>query len=506
MKKLYVLISFAALLSGAVSCSLKEEADAFATPDTFFQTEAQCKAALNGCYIPAKILWNSSLNQVTDCCSDLLYCTTNKLDLGLDISPSNPRFGSSAWRQGYAGVRNCNDCIYGFEHSPVPAEKLAPMIAEAKILRAFFYYFLTCMFKDVPFYLESIRSHGQLAKIARYGRMDAHIIRDSLITELQEIVGDPDAESNILPQRRTYEDPDRRAGAMMGNMLIAKMAMWEEEWDVALEALRRIEKVYGEFTEENYPLSDIRFSERNVPERIFEIQHRYVMGGISYVGGFSSICLPKREQGTSIYAGVDIPELGNMAVTYTAMRPNLHFLSNFYGKNSTDKRKDYVFAWSYKGQTFTGTSTRPWPGPKFWCWNMQNAEDGNNYPVYRYADAILMMAECFCMNYDLDQATLYLNKVKTRAGITTFPSGMGQTEIMEEIKKERGRELIGEFMRKFDLVRWGEWYDTVVATTDNATIKQNIRPCHEYYPIPDTEIKNSHGALDNDAYDRSIDF
>ena len=27
-----------------------------------------------------------------------------------------------------------------------------------------------------------------------------------------------------------------------------------------------------------------------------------------------------------------------------------------------------------------------------------------------------------------------------------------------------------------------------------------MRPCHEYYPIPDTEVVYSGYALDNDAY------
>ena len=70
---------------------------------------------------------------------------------------------------------------------------------------------------------------------------------------------------------------------------------------------------------------------------------------------------------------------------------------------------------------------------------------------------------------------------------------------MDEIQKERGRELIDEFQRKFDLVRWGIWYTQTYENTGSSSLKENIRPCHEYYPIPDTQVVYSGYALDNKA-------
>ena len=58
----------------------------------------------------------------------------------------------------------------------------------------------------------------------------------------------------------------------------------------------------------------------------------------------------------------------------------------------------------------------------------------------------------------------------------------------------------GEFQRKFDMVRWGIWYERTAALSDYAKVKTSIQPCHEYYPIPDTEVIYSGGALDNNEY------
>lgn len=114
-------------------------------------------------------------------------------------------------------------------------------------------------------------------------------------------------------------------------------------------------------------------------------------------------------------------------------------------------------AWEYDGKPFSGVGTRPWLGPKFWCPGMQNTADFSNQKVFRYADAILMMAECYAETEDSDEAVRYLNMVRERAGTTAYVF-KNKDALLEEIQKERGRELLGEFQRKFDLVRWGIWY------------------------------------------------
>ena len=68
------------------------------------------------------------------------------------------------------------------------------------------------------------------------------------------------------------------------------------------------------------------------------------------------------------------------------------------------------------------------------------------------------------------------------------------------IQSERARELGGEFHRKFDLVRWGIWYDITLAKNESSKLKANIRPCHRFYPIPETECALSGGVLTNDEY------
>lgn len=84
-------------------------------------------------------------------------------------------------------------------------------------------------------------------------------------------------------------------------------------------------------------------------------------------------------------------------------------------------------------------------------------------PVLRLADMYLGYAEALCMCNDFDNALIYLNKIRVRAGIPeyTFTAALGkitcpktQTDLMNRIRRERIVELAFEWNRFFDVRRW----------------------------------------------------
>ena len=139
-------------------------------------------------------------------------------------------------------------------------------------------------------------------------------------------------------------------------------------------------------------------------------------------------------------------------------------------------------------------------GPKFWCPNLYKTQDSNNYKIFRYADAVLMMSECYCELGKYAESIECLNEVRSRAGLVLYGEFSNVAKLRDEIRKERARELFGEFQRKFDLVRWGIWYSFTVQYNTYSAVQENIRPCHEYYPIPDQQVIASKNNLDNDEY------
>ena len=102
---------------------------------------------------------------------------------------------------------------------------------------------------------------------------------------------------------------------------------------------------------------------------------------------------------------------------------------------------------------------------------------------------ILMMAECYCNLENAEETMRYLNMVRQRAGVDPVTNFTGFEDLTLAVRCERARELGGEFQRKFDLVRWGIWYDAVTSNSDYGPLQLNttsslIKPCHRYYPFP----------------------
>lgn len=480
------------------SCSLVEDTSSITSPDGFYQSREQCVSAINGCYIPLKNIYTYKMMLAIEGCSDIAYSNSGTQDAQLDISPAKPRFGADVWTQCYRGVSRCNTTLAGIARSPLDESVKGPLAGETRIMRAFYYYVLTSFFGDVPFYREAVSDKDVLERVGRLGRMSAVETRSSLIEELLACVPGMD-------QVRSSDIPNNRSGAAMGYMLIAKMALWNackdtgnaDAWyHTALDACQALERIYGDLSA--YSLDDIPFRCKNTPESIFEIQHAYVSGGISYTSNVACVCMPyPRTADTALYSDVEIPELGNEATTWSPIRPNAYLSGNLLPEGR-DKRREMSVVTGWNGEKFT--DTRPCFGPKFWCPGLKAQNDSNNYKVFRYADVILMMAECWCALKDENESMRYLNMVKTRAGINNYTVFKSYEKLLEEIMAERARELFGEFQRKFDLVRWGIWYDRTYTFTDSQMIKENIRRCHEYYPIPDKEVVYSNYALDNKAY------
>ena len=481
------------------SCSLEEGNDNFAVPSEFYSSLGECKAGVRGCYQPIRGIYAKDMMMAVESVTDLMNaagCATQ--DALLEISPATARFGVTMWRQAYIGVRNTNMCIDGLENAPVDSAKVAPLIAEAKTLRAFYYYLLTSLFGDVPYYTDIIRNRSDLERIEKLGRMSAVQTRETLIDELLECV-------EYFPEGTPYNLNTQHVGSAFCYMLIAKMAMWNKDWDTAESALLKLrsEQFFGTYTREKYPIEDNCFSAKNTPESIFEVQHTYTEGGLNVTTNLACYMMPHRGNGeTDIYDGVQIPELGKLATTYVGLRPNKYFYENLMAKDSKDLRKAINLAWDYKGKAFN--ASKPWLGPKFWCWDMNKTYDSNNYPVFRYGDAVLMLAEVYNEQGRMNDALVCLNEVKVHAGLDPMNTASSKEALLEEIQRERGRELLGEFQRKFDLVRWGVWYNQTYNYTDFATVRANILHCHEYYPIPDEEVALSNNQLDNYAYEAEL--
>lgn len=125
-----------------------------------------------------------------------------------------------------------------------------------------------------------------------------------------------------------------------------------------------------------------------------------------------------------------------------------------------------------------------------------------NFPILRYSDVLLMIAEAENELNGPDNAYDYLNKVRKRAGAADVEKGTLNTETFRQmVKDERARELCFEYTRRFDLIRWGEYVKNMKELVNyaraggewnqgpsNVYTYFNISDTYNYFPIPDAEL------------------
>lgn len=120
----------------------------------------------------------------------------------------------------------------------------------------------------------------------------------------------------------------------------------------------------------------------------------------------------------------------------------------------------------------------------------------------------LIAAEGYAQAGELTKAAYYLNELEYNriAGYTpqTFAS---KDAIMQEIKNERQREMVGEGTRMFDLKRWhqpmqrGEAQDeSILGFTATSYMTQPANANRMTWPIPKNETDLAKQIVQNPGY------
>jgi hypothetical protein len=148
---------------------------------------------------------------------------------------------------------------------------------------------------------------------------------------------------------------------------------------------------------------------------------------------------------------------------------------------------------------------------------VENNCTGVNFRVIRYADVLLMKAECEANRPGGSLATAvgYMNQVRARADVDMPLYGTGPmdaiwpvstlTEFMDALEHERKVELCGEFHRWNDLIRWGKAVDFITDLVNGDThngdfgnelpydevLANQFAPYKLLWPIPQNEINNN---------------
>ncbi len=144
-----------------------------------------------------------------------------------------------------------------------------------------------------------------------------------------------------------------------------------------------------------------------------------------------------------------------------------------------------------------------WPSTRKWEYvhpNSSNASSSDQFNCQMYirlAETYLILAEALYKENKIDEAAIWINKVRERSNATPIS---GSDIDIDFILDERSRELVTEEDRRHTLIRTNKLVERVQKYNDFAG--PTIAQAPKYFPIPQKVIDANTGAVmqQNDGY------
>lgn len=451
-------------------------------PETFFSTPTQVKSSVDATYALLQTRGLYSRNYFF--AMDLMGhdALGNPQLEGNKVPFSNFSFISSSdiiqyyWESCFMGISRCNfvldneERIAALPESALSTQTRNKYLGEAHFMRAYYYFLLVKRFGDLPIYRT-----GTIVGAARSPKAEVYaLIEEDLNFAAENLL----SKSSETPGRATKE----AAYAHLGKVLL-----YQEKYDEALAALNQVTgfslepagSFFNNFMEE---------TEHGV-ESIFEVEFNEDLGtgnmwdasGDSQGTGFAESTLRGQEYGNkswfNVYPSYDL--LDEYEAGDTRFGDTFYVPGSTYIKGTATMVAD-DFA------TAAGNRRAGWKKyQNYYDHLIENNQSSINFRVMRYADVLLMKAECENKRPGGSQAAAiaYIAQVRTRAGLTTnIPQNA--VDVFEAIVHERKVEFAGEQLRFDDIIRWGlasrELKDTGFQVGKN-----------ELWPIPDRETSSN---------------
>lgn len=512
MKNLIIpFVLTAALLSGCQK-DLEIPNPNAATIDNFWQSEEDAVKGINAVY--STLTRGASMSRwqwfYMEIRSDMGKSTSPAVDIvnNMDrflITDYNYGNTTALWTDNYIGIFRANQVLDNVPDMEIDEGLRNRVIGEAKFMRAMFYYHLALLFGNVPLQLQTSTPADlppTSPQSAVYAAIEADLIEAA----------------SLLPMKAGYAPEDLgRATKGSALALLGKVYMQQGEYQLAEQTLSWF--FTGEGSGEYMLVSDYRdnflITSENNSESVFEWQYEINITETTD----DDVATPNHNFGSSLpkflapkpvgFADGEahrwvVDEFTQETTVQGERDPRLAASFLFDSTNVEGPSQTMVYGISWQARVNSGQLT---PGVfyrKFLNDHWRNEESfrsNNNYRFIRFADVMLMYAECLNENGNTAMAYQYVDQVRERAGLeplSTAMPGLGQMAFLEQLKHERITELSGEGHRWADLVRWDD-LSTDLADRDPAFLNF-VENKHEFLPIPQQDLDINPNMVQNPGY------
>ena len=488
--KTKIFVLFGLLSVGFSGCSkfLEKVPETALSSAIFFTKEADFKQAVNGAYVPLRAIVNNNAYLLGEMHSDntyyyrnILFGATEQQENLADFCVPTANgittnvYVTNQYRLDYQIIARTNQILALIDGVDFNADSKANLKGQALFLRAYAYFELVRYFGKVPLHLTPVTNREEAA-------IDLFPVEDIYA----QIIKDAGEAAALLPLKSAQEPGRATSGA--AKTLLADVYVNLKKWPEAEALLKEVvaSNEYSLMSQYANAFSTTNANKNN-QESVFEVQFMEGSGG--YNGSIIYNFLPRpmtAEELSPITQTANPQSLsgeGNNAPTpdiIAAYEPG-------------DTRKDASIAYVTLSGSLRDNKVYPYI-KKYAVPHALHGNTGNNWPIYRYSEVLLLLAEALNEQGKGADGLVYLNEVRHRA----FGAGLGtisttsQDELRDILFHERRVELAFENKRWFDLVRSGKAVEVITAYGNR--VKSN--PQDYYYPNGAVPPNNAFTNLD----------
>lgn len=422
---------------------------------TFFKTENDFVQAVNGAYAPLRAYYNGPAWLLGELHSDNTFYMRNVLfgavensenlaDFSVEVSNgTTPNTNVlAAWRGLYLIIARTNQVLGTIDPVQFNQDSKNNVRGQALFLRAFAYFHLVRYFGKVPLHLAPVPGReGSALPLS-----EEAAVFDQIIKDLTEAIP-------LLPQKSAQLLGRVTQGA--ARTLLGDVYIYRKRWSDAEQILAPVVSSGQYSLMPSYSMAFPRNStNKNNAESVFEIQYREGPDGV---------------QGTFLYQHLPLPlTVAEVRSLFNTINPQ-----PLDGQGNNIPTPDIIAAYEPEDLRrdasirYITVSGRPGPNKitpiirKFQDNHAQHNNHGVNWPVYRYAEVLLLIAEALNEQGKSGEALGFLNQVRSRAGLAASTAA-GQAQVREAIFKERRVELAFENKRWFDIMRTDRILEIIV--------------------------------------------
>jgi len=474
-----VLMSVVFLMLTPKCVELDETPLDFTGPDNFYQSKAQIEAA-----------FASAMNRLYDPWSAYSYTYYNfwnddqYKDGDLVIGDNH---GSDIWQAHYRSIADLNPAIQALNEDKLGTsasqEEKDQLMAQAKFVRAWNYFSLVRLWGDVPLITET--TNVVTGEITRTPTRDVYALIES---DLQFAVANlPDSwppEQHGRPAKAAAKTLLAKVYITMATAPLNDASYYVKARDMAADVL-----------------DDGTYSLVPDIEKVFALENAY---GPEIMWSFNA-----SEDDESTPPQIYLP--GSMADGWGDTGADKTWTDTF---PEQPRKHAYLLLEDWDGQSYKEGDAFWWGGAaikKFLMEsrdNMERYRSIQNYPLIRYADALLLFAEAENMvNNGPDQAAVdAVNQTIDRAnGYVDNPAypklttSMTRDEFDVAVIQERNLELCFEYDRWYDLIR-----KRILCQKTLEIWRQNCDENDYLFPIPLSDLRLNPLLTQNPGYASSV--